>query len=171
VNDNVHEIYEDMLEKERDEDYRIDPYYFEKRQREINWSMRVILVIWMRDVCNDLLMTKEAYYYSVSYVDRYLSMTPNIKKMDLQLVGVTALLLASKMEEIESCELRSLVVSTAGAYTLKQIMDMEVIILKTLKCKLFPQTTYNWASYLMLDRDKFVDSDIAKVSTFFQNRP
>ena len=43
-------------------------------------------------------MHRETYYMCVDYVDRFLSRTSGIKKTHLQLIGVTALFIAAKME-------------------------------------------------------------------------
>lgn len=50
----------------------------------------------------------------------------------LQLVGVTALLVASKYEEILSPDVADLVYITDDAYTSNEIREMEMIILKEL---------------------------------------
>ena len=41
---------------------------------------------------------RESFYLAVDYIDRYLSSTSNIHKTRLQLVGVTALFIAAKLE-------------------------------------------------------------------------
>jgi len=43
-------------------------------------------------------MHRETFYMCVDYVDRFLSRMTGIKKSQLQLIGVTALFLAAKME-------------------------------------------------------------------------
>lgn len=43
-------------------------------------------------------MHRETFYMGVDYLDRYLSRTTGVKKSQLQLVGITALFIAAKME-------------------------------------------------------------------------
>jgi len=49
-------------------------------------------------VCEVYKMHRETLYMCVDYVDRFLSRTTGIKKSQLQLIGITALFTASKME-------------------------------------------------------------------------
>lgn len=49
-------------------------------------------------VCEVYKMHRETFYMAVDYLDRYLSRTNGVKKSQLQLVGVTALFVAAKME-------------------------------------------------------------------------
>lgn len=55
-----------------------------------------------------------------------------VPRKKLQLVGVTALLVASKYEEILSPDVADLVYITDDAYTSNEIREMEMIILKEL---------------------------------------
>lgn len=62
--------------------------------------MRAILVDWMTQVCSDHLFKRETLHYAINYLDRFLSYEKNLKKEIFQLVGLTAVFLAAKMEEI-----------------------------------------------------------------------
>ena len=73
--------------------------YMEIVQHDITAQMRAILVDWMVEVAQEYKLVSETLYLSVSYVDRYLSAVP-VQRNQLQLVGVTCMLLASKYEEI-----------------------------------------------------------------------
>ena len=73
--------------------------YMEMVQHDITAQMRAILVDWMVEVAQEYKLVSETLYLSVSYVDRYLSAIP-VQRNQLQLVGVTCMLLASKYEEI-----------------------------------------------------------------------
>jgi cyclin B len=80
----------------------------------------------------------EVLYLTVALIDHYLERRQVIRQ-HLQLVGVTALLLASKYEEIYPPEIRDLVYVTDRAYTKEQILEMESRILNTLSFRLsFP---------------------------------
>ena len=52
----------------------------------------------LHQVCEVYRLHRETFYLAVDYVDRYLSVERNIAKTRLQLVGVTALFAAAKME-------------------------------------------------------------------------
>ncbi|EPY83065.1 G2/mitotic-specific cyclin-B2 [Camelus ferus] len=59
-----------------------------------------------------------------------------VSRKKLQLVGITALLLASKYEEMFSPNIEDFVYITDNAYTSSQIREMETLILKELKFEL-----------------------------------
>ncbi len=58
---------------------------------------------WSRDgsnlqVCEVYKLHRETYYLAIDFVDRYLSKTYHEPKTRLQLVGITALFAAAKLE-------------------------------------------------------------------------
>lgn len=61
---------------------------------------------------------------------------PTIPRSKLQLVGVTALFLASKFEEIYPPTLAEFVYLTDGAYTTKEVLEKEIDILQKLDYQL-----------------------------------
>lgn len=84
----------------RENDYAPDPHYMDKKQSEINWSMRAILLDWMMEVSMEFGLKRETYHYAINYIDRYLTAVINVQKWELQLVGVTALYMAAKVEVV-----------------------------------------------------------------------
>jgi hypothetical protein len=71
--------------------------------------MRAILVDWLVEVVNKYRQQPETLHLAVSIMDRYL-MKRMVARTRLQLVGVTALLIASKFEQTfryEVCCLRA----------------------------------------------------------------
>ncbi|KAF7636460.1 Cyclin N-terminal domain-containing protein [Meloidogyne graminicola] len=90
---------------EKDEKYKRDPHLF-LRQQKINPKMRSMLIDWIMDVCADKHLHRETFHLCVDYVDRYLGLNGvyNFKQQispgNLQLIGSTALLIASKIEVI-----------------------------------------------------------------------
>jgi G1/S-specific cyclin-E1 len=52
----------------------------------------------MFQVCEVYKMHRETFYMGIDYLDRYLSRTNGVKKSQLQLVGITSLFIAAKME-------------------------------------------------------------------------
>ncbi|EEC47909.1 predicted protein, partial [Phaeodactylum tricornutum CCAP 1055/1] len=61
--------------------------------------MRSILVDWLVEVHTKFRLIPETLYLCVNIIDRYLSQVETVRKR-LQLVGITAMLIASKYEEI-----------------------------------------------------------------------
>jgi len=105
--------------------YFPEPYWHEKYQPHLTYMMRAILFDWMMEVCSEFRLKRETFHCAANYVDRYLSNTRNISKSQLQLIGVTAMLLASKMEEVYSPKLNDFVKSTDNAYSEAQVLEME----------------------------------------------
>jgi G2/mitotic-specific cyclin-B, other len=86
-------------------------------------------------------LEQETLYLSVNILDRYLA-SVTVERKHLQLVGVTALLLASKYEEIYPPEVKDCVFITDRAYTRQDILEMEVSILEELKFNLTVPNAY-----------------------------
>lgn len=76
------------------------------KQIEINERMRSILVDWLIEVHNKFELMPETLYLTVDIVDQYLSMRTVLRR-ELQLVGVSAMLIASKYEEIWAPEVNT----------------------------------------------------------------
>ncbi|XP_071452901.1 cyclin-A2 [Hetaerina americana] len=102
-----------------------------KKQPDINFSMRSILVDWLVEVTEEYKMDTETLYLAVSYIDRFLSYM-SVVKANLQLVGTAAMFIAAKFEEIYPPELGEFVYLTDDTYTKAQVLKMENLILKVL---------------------------------------
>lgn len=68
-------------------------------QTDINERMRAILIDWLIEVHHRLMLMPETLYLTVYIIDQYLSME-NVLRKELQLVGVSAMLISCKYEEI-----------------------------------------------------------------------
>lgn len=68
-------------------------------QFDINDKIRAILIDWLIVVRYKFELMEETLYLSIKIIDRFLPMHSIIRKK-LQLVGVTAMLLACKYEEV-----------------------------------------------------------------------
>jgi hypothetical protein len=119
---------------------RPSPDYME-RQFELNGMMRSILVDWLVEVHIKFRLQQETLYLCINIIDRYLSRRI-IGRGHLQLVGVTALLLACKYEEIYPPEVKDCVYITDRAYTRQNVLDMEADIVDALKFKMSVPTGY-----------------------------
>lgn len=97
-------------------------------QPQINAKMRAILNDWLFEVHRKYTLKRETLFLAVNLSDRYLSHA-TVSRQRLQLVGVTALLIAAKFEEIEPPELADLVYVTADSYSRQEIMETEIAML------------------------------------------
>lgn len=73
--------------------HRPKPHYM-RRQKDINHSMRSILIDWLVEVSEEYKLDTETLYLSVSYLDRFLSHMAVVRNK-LQLVGTAAMYIAS----------------------------------------------------------------------------
>lgn len=118
----VQDMYEHFRTKEGSTSVR--PVYMEDQQY-INERMRSILVDWLVEVHLKFKLVPETLYLTVNIIDRYLA-TTEVTRPKLQLVGVTALLIASKYEEIYPPELRDLVYICDRAYSKNEVRVIHV---------------------------------------------
>lgn len=94
--------------------------------------MRMVLVDWMVDVQLQYHLLQETLYLAIQILDRYLQSDQNVGKKYLQLVGVGAMYVACKYEEVYMPDISDFVFITDSAYTKQQLLDMEVKIVKVL---------------------------------------
>ncbi|XP_039804631.1 cyclin-B2-2-like isoform X2 [Panicum virgatum] len=74
------------------------PTNYMSSQTDINENMRRILIDWLIEVHYKLELLEETLFLNVNIIDRFLALE-NVVRKKLQLVGVTAMLLACKYEE------------------------------------------------------------------------
>lgn len=91
------------------------PTYMQ-RQEDINEKMRAILIDWIIEVHLKFKLLPETLFLTVNLIDRYLEQV-QIRRTNLQLVGVTAMLIATKYEEIYGPVVDDFVYITDNAYT------------------------------------------------------
>ncbi|RUP50117.1 hypothetical protein BC936DRAFT_140255 [Jimgerdemannia flammicorona] len=118
------------------------------KQTEINSNMRAILIDWLVEVVLDLRLSEETLYMTVNYIDRFLSYV-RITRSNLQCVGIAALFVASKYEEVEPPFLSELADITDRTYTERQILAMEQKILKVLRFELTVVSVRSFAIYFV----------------------
>ena len=108
---------------------------FMTKQTDINEKMRAILIDWLVEVHLKFKLMPETLYLTVNLIDRFLE-KETIARNKLQLVGVTAMFIASKYEEIYAPECRDFVYISDKAYTREQILQMEGLMLSKLNFQL-----------------------------------
>ncbi|KAK2737169.1 G2/mitotic-specific cyclin [Myotisia sp. PD_48] len=107
-----------------------NPDYMD-HQDELEWEFRGILVDWLIEVHTRFRLLPETLFLTVNIVDRFLS--AEVVALDrLQLVGVTAMFIASKYEEVLSPHVASFTHVADNTFTDKEILDAERHILATL---------------------------------------
>ncbi|KAJ3371067.1 G2/mitotic-specific cyclin [Kappamyces sp. JEL0680] len=101
-------------------------------QKELQWKMRAILVDWLIEVHTKFRLLPETLFLAVNIIDRFLSLRV-VSLVKLQLVGVTALFIASKYEEVMSPSIQSFLYMAEDGYTEDEIVRAERYVLQVLK--------------------------------------
>lgn len=128
VSEYVNEIFEYLRKLEPDT--QPNPDYMES-QKDIQWKMRGILVDWLIEVHTRFRLLPETLFLAVNIIDRFLS--NKVVMLDkLQLVGVAAMFVAAKYEEVFSPHVQYFRHVADDGFTEDEILKAERYILATL---------------------------------------
>lgn len=125
----VHEIFEYYRQLEKTT--MPNPNYM-AHQEDLDWSMRGVLVDWLIEVHTRFGLLPETLFLTVNIVDRFLS-SKVIPLDTFQLVGVTAMFIASKYEEVLSPHIGNFVHLADSCFTVDEVLSAERYTLSTLK--------------------------------------
>ena len=142
----LNDLYSNLLD---DEKKMIPLMGYMSRQNEINPMMRTILIDWLIDVHFRNNFKEETIYQTVFILDAYSSKVC-IQRARYQLVGVAALLIACKENEIFYPSLDTFLDHTANAYTKEQLKEMENDILRVLCFDIRPPSANDFFSIVSL---------------------
>lgn len=124
------EIFKNLLKEEIYYNDSLNQNYF-KQQKEINYKMRTILIDWITEIHYKLRLKEETFYSAIYLIDAYLS-KKKISRNNFQLLGITSLLISSKLNEIYSIRIKDYSFFTDYAYNTEEIINMESDISKIL---------------------------------------
>ncbi|XP_044308647.1 G2/mitotic-specific cyclin-B3 [Varanus komodoensis] len=116
--------------REREEEFSLQDYM--RNQPDITTDMRAVLVDWMVEVQENFELTHETLYLAVKLMDHYLAKVTTTRDK-LQLIGSTAILIASKFEERCPPCVDDFLYICDDAYKKEELLAMEVSILQTLR--------------------------------------
>uniref|UniRef100_A0AAY4D3C5 Cyclin N-terminal domain-containing protein n=1 Tax=Denticeps clupeoides TaxID=299321 RepID=A0AAY4D3C5_9TELE len=142
------EVWVNMLSK--DQKYKHSKNLTE-RHPTIQPEMRAVLLDWLMEVCEAYTLHRQTFYLAQDFVDRFLLAQENMDQHRLQLTGITALFIASKVEEINPPKVSEFAYVSDGACAELEILQMELIMLKVLNWDLCPETALSWVQlYLQM---------------------
>ncbi|XP_061922984.1 G2/mitotic-specific cyclin-B3 [Entelurus aequoreus] len=127
--------------KQREEKFVLCDYM--SKQPSLSQEMRAVLIDWLVELQENFELFHETLYLSVKLTDHYLNITAIHRNM-LQLVGVTAMLIASKFEEYSVPPVEEFLFVCDGAYTKEEILAMEASILQKLSFDLNIPISYRF---------------------------
>ncbi|KAI0042338.1 A/B/D/E cyclin [Auriscalpium vulgare] len=128
VSEYVLEIFEYM--KVVEQTTLPNPNYMEN-QKDLAWKMRGILTDWLVQVHMRFRLLPETLFLCVNIIDRFLSARV-VSLAKLQLVGITCMFLAAKVEEIVAPSSQNFLYCADSSYNEAEILQAEKYILKTL---------------------------------------
>lgn len=128
VSEYVTEIFEYLNELEVATQPHAD---YMEHQEDLEWKMRGILVDWLIEVHTRFRLLPETLFLAVNIIDRFLS--AKVVQLDrLQLVGVTAMFIASKYEEVLSPHVANFRHVADDGFTESEILSAERYVLSAL---------------------------------------
>ncbi|KAH8348126.1 hypothetical protein KR084_004484 [Drosophila pseudotakahashii] len=133
VSEYVNDIYDYLYQVELQQPIHKDHL---AGQKEVSHKMRAVLIDWINEVHLQFHLAAETFQLAVAIIDRYLQVVKDTKRTYLQLVGVTALFIATKYEELFPPAIGDFVFITDDTYTARQIRQMELQIFKAIDCNL-----------------------------------
>ncbi|KAJ3787012.1 cyclin-like protein [Lentinula aff. detonsa] len=113
-------------------------------QSELTWDMRATLIDWLLQVHLRYHMLPETLWITINIIDRFLSQR-TVSVVKLQLVGITAIFIAAKYEEILAPSVDEFVFMTDEGFKKDEILKGERIILQALDFQISHYCSpYNW---------------------------
>lgn len=123
------DLYLNLIQEEKS--YPKIKSYISK-QTDISGRMRAMLIDWISEVFNHFKFKPETFYLTCQIIDRYLE-RKFIQKCDFQLLGVTAICLASKYNEYSALDYNEYSYIADYAFDAEKIKEMELEVLRVLE--------------------------------------
>lgn len=107
-----------------------NPDYME-HQDHLEWHLRGVLVDWLIEVHTRFHLLPETIFLAINIIDRFLS-TRVVELEKLQLVGITAMFIASKYEEVLSPHVQNFKHVADDGFSEEEILKAERFVLAAL---------------------------------------
>uniref|UniRef100_A0A3P8QC12 G2/mitotic-specific cyclin-B2 n=1 Tax=Astatotilapia calliptera TaxID=8154 RepID=A0A3P8QC12_ASTCA len=133
-----------MIQREKEAQFH--PCKSLARQPQLTAEARCKLVSWLIPVHKHFRLSFECCCLAVNIMDRFLASTP-VAADCFQLIGVTALLLASKQVEVCSPRISHLLSLCCDVFTKEQLCNLECLILLRLNFRLSAPTLAFFLDY------------------------
>jgi len=143
-------IYYNLLQEEHKGVKPMVVYNYMTDQNEINEQMRSVLIDWLIDVHHKFQFKEETLFMTILIIDRYCTIR-QILRVNLQLLGITAMMIACKHEEIDLPKIEDFIYITDNAYTKNDIVKLENNILIALNFELLYPSALRFFEYLSLN--------------------
>lgn len=135
--------YEGNYKILRNKELSLEVENFMNGQIYIKPNMFPVLANWINEVNTKVNIKPEIFYLAMYIIAKYLYKVKDTKKDKFQLLGITSLFIASKIEG-GYLEINDVVSFCDRAYTKKEILDMEMKISVELNFDFIFPTVYNF---------------------------
>ncbi|CAK1551814.1 unnamed protein product [Leptosia nina] len=122
--------------------------YFQHVQIDIQPFMRKVVTTWMLEVCEEQQCEEQVFPLAVSYVDRFLAQVA-ISRQQLQLLAVTALLVASKFRQCHALSIDLLCAYTDSSVLPHEVRQWEMMLVQRLNWQLSIATAFDFVEPLL----------------------
>lgn len=112
-----------------------------EKQQSIDEKMRAILIDWMVDVSQKFKLKPQCLFIATSLLDRYLQRVV-IDRSRLQLVGIVAMMIAAKFEEIYPPPLPDYLTVCNGNYSERELIQTEADLLNCISFEIAVPVSY-----------------------------
>lgn len=150
------EFYNNLLSSEKK--FVINHKAIEQNHPALTWDNRTVLLDWLMRICEEFAFKRDTFHYAINYIDRFLSKTKNIQKSLLQLIAITSLSIAAKIEEVQIPKLLEYANTTNDQFTVEDIINYEQFLLMNIKWEIIPITINTWVNWYICQWDLFIDT-------------
>ena len=133
--------------KEREAKFVLNSGYLE--DGSTTSDMRAVLVDWLIQVQHYLKLSQQTLYISISILDTVLSLR-DVETDKLQLVGISAVYLGSKMEEYYPADIKKLIHLTENSYIEEDVCNMEIVLLSVLQFQVYLPTPADFLTRIII---------------------
>ena len=163
-----------FLEKEINELHKLKTNYL-NYQPDLSIRKRFILIDWIMEVSSQLHFKRKTYYSCVNLIDLYFSKCI-VNTNQIQLVGITCLLISAKNEENIIPQLSLFAMVCDNSYSKSEIINQEFTVLKALNWKIQYNNLSDYGNMLTLKWDSVIntlnkDSNKSDKFPLFRNDP
>jgi G2/mitotic-specific cyclin-B, other len=129
--------------------------------------MRTVLIDWIVSVHHKFRLLPETLFLCVYVIDMYLSRY-DAERKELQLIGVTALFIASKYEEVWPPEAKDFIYIMDRSYKHQNMLDMELKILDLIDYRISVPTAFHFYNRFVIVLD--VSKSVSMLGLYYLER-
>ncbi|XP_018446599.1 cyclin-D4-2 [Raphanus sativus] len=153
----------EMIDRERQHSPR-DDYLERLRSGDLDFNVRNQALDSILKACEELRLGPVCICLAINYLDRFLSVhdLPSGKDWAVQLLAVSCLSLATKVEETKVPELKHLQVGDPRfVFEAKHVQRMELLVLNVLKWRLRAVTPCSYVRYFLSKINGYDDRELS----------